>query len=175
MTHLFNGVLKDKWKHPLPSQEGALRAMARGGKCDDKLYEDTLDVSKLPMPKDLLAYEMDKDVTVQDTVLGLCDSTGFPLSYKYLANDLDDVMDIIQTEEFFDHMPMLKDYSYFVARDWIGYPIQKHEVDSIVRQRKIFEKRAIKKSREYRERVKKGKRLREKSLQILKAKKTLTF
>ena len=58
-------------------------------------------------------------------------------------------MELILCEEFFDKIPMSKDYSYFVARDWIGCPINKYEIDSISRQRKIFEKRALKKVNEY--------------------------
>jgi len=175
MSHLFNGVLKPKWKTPLPSQDAALKAMARGYERDKRVYEEPLNTNKIPMPLELQLHEMNKDEVLQDTILGMCDEQGFPLCYKYLANDLDDVMEVIQTNSFFDHMPMLKDYSYFVGRDWIGYPIQKYEMDSIARQRKIFEKRAIKKSREHRERLKKGKKMQEKSIQILKERKTLLF
>jgi len=149
MTNLFNGVLKEKFKHPLPNQDGAFKALARGHKKDDKTYDIEINQAKIPLPTELLKYELDKDDMLIDTLLNICDKNGVPFKWKYLTDDLEDVMELIQCEEFFDKIPMSKDYSYFVARDWIGVPINKYEIDSISRQRKIFEKRAIKKVNEY--------------------------
>ena len=46
------------------------------------------------MPTELLKHEIDKDIMLQDTILGLCDKDGVPLRYRYLGNDLDNVMDV---------------------------------------------------------------------------------
>ena len=73
MTHLFNGILKDKFKTTLPSQESAFKCIARRGNKDDKIYDMVVDESKIPMPSCLIAHELDNDETLQDTLLGLCD------------------------------------------------------------------------------------------------------
>ena len=172
---LFNGVLKEKFKHPLPNQDGAIKAMARGNSVDDKIREYTLEPQKIPLPTQLLKHELDRDETLQDTLLGLCDKDGCPLRLKYLCEDLEDVMELLSCEEFFDNMPMSNEFNYFVARDWVGAPVSKYELDAIDRQRRIFEKRAMKVNQERKKRLAKGKKMRQKSLEIMRERRTLTF
>ena len=38
---------------------------------------------------------------------------------------------------------MPDDFVYFTARDWLGCPISKSEMDSMTYNRKLYEKRAI--------------------------------
>ena len=57
MTNLFNGVLNDKFKHPLPNQEGAIKALARNNTTDNKTYNCEFDTSKLPLPIELLKHD----------------------------------------------------------------------------------------------------------------------
>ena len=90
------------------------------------------------------------------------------------CDTLDDVREIIETEEFFNQIPMCEEFSYFVARDWIGRPISKFELNSIERQRRIFEKRAFKKRQQYETRKKKMEKHKPK-IQIKDAITTLTF
>ncbi len=174
-TALFNGALKDKFKSPLPDQTSALRALARGGACDKKVYDITLDESMIPLPTELLKHELDNDVMMQDTILGLCDKDGTPLKWKYLADTMDDVRELLQCESFFNQIPMCDDFNYFVARDWMGVPVKKYEIDSIARQRKIFEKRAMKKRQDYERRMKQRKKDSSKTIQFLNEKNTITF
>ena len=68
MTNLFNGVLKEKFKHPLPNQDGAFKALARGHKKDDKTYDIEINQAKIPLPTELLKYELDKDDMLIDTL-----------------------------------------------------------------------------------------------------------
>ena len=154
MTNLFNGHLKNKFKTKLPNQDSALRCIARGCKNDDTVYEETVDETKVPLPTALLCHEMDTDLTLQDTILGLCDKDGMPLKWKYLADNMKDVMELLKAEDFFDQMPMTETYNYYVCRDWMGVPVSKYEIDSISRQRKIFEKRAMLKRQQYERRLK---------------------
>ena len=53
--------------------------------------------------------------------------------------------------------------------------MSKYELDAIDRQRRIFEKRAMKVNQERKKRLAKGKRMRQKSLEIMREKRTLTF
>ena len=152
MTNLFNGVLNEKFKHPLPNQDGAIKALARNNTTETKSYNCEFDTSKLPLPIELLKHELDVDIQLQDTILGICDKDGVPFKLKYLCETLDDVRELIQTEEFFNKIPMTDEISYFISRDWIGRPVSKWEVDAISRQRRIFEKRAFKKRQEYQKR-----------------------
>ena len=154
MTHLYNGVLKHKFKHALPNQDCAIRNLARGHKCDNNTLEYEVDKGKMPLPLQLLKHEIDTDTQLQDTILNICDKDGLPLKFKLLCDTLDDVMEVIETDELFNQIPMCEDFSYFVARDWIGRPISKFELSSIDRQRRIFEKRAIKKRQQYETRKK---------------------
>ena len=176
MSNLFNGVLKSKFKTPLPDQTSALKAIARNGCKDNKTYDiDEIDETKIPMPSVLLQHELDNDEQLQDTILGLCDENGIPLKWKYLANDMDDVMELISCESFFNQIPMCNEYNYFVARDWMGVPVNKYEVDSIAKQRKIFEKRAMKKRCDYERRVKQDKGIKSKTIQVTNKKQVISF
>jgi hypothetical protein len=174
MTHLYNGALMDKFKHPLPNQNSVIRSLARGHKSDTNNLEYEVDNSKMPLPIDLLKHEIDTDTQLQDTLLNICDKDGMPLKFKLLCDTLDDVREIIETEEFFNQIPMCEEFSYFVARDWIGRPISKFELNSIERQRRIFEKRALKKRQQYETRKKKMEKHKPK-IQIKDAITTLTF
>lgn len=161
MTHLFNGRVKDNYKHPI-----------RNEYCneivDNRLFEVKLEPDKIPMPTELLKHEIDKDTVLQDTILGLCDKDGMPLRYKFLGNDLDNVMECLQAEEFFDNIPMPEEFLYFTARDWLGCPISKKEMDAMTFNRKIYEKRAMEEREAYKLRVEKGKKMRAESLKKLK-------
>lgn len=165
MTHLFNGRRKENYKHPIHNRN-----------CneivDNRLFEVKLEPDKIPMPTELLKHDLDKDTVLQDTILGLCDKNGLPLRYTFLTNDLDNVMDCLQGEEFFDNIPMPDEFLYFTARDWLGCPISKSEMDAMTFNRKIYEKRALEERMAYKLRVEKGKRLRAESLKKLK---TATF
>ena len=77
-----------------------------------------------------------------------------PLKWKYLADHMEDVMELLKAEDFFDQRPMTETYNYYVCRDWMGVPVSKYEIDSISRQRKIFEKRAMLKRQQYERRLK---------------------
>ena len=175
MTHLFNGILQQKFKTPLPDQSGALKAIARRGAKDSKLYDIEVDESMIPMPSVLLQHELDNDIMLQDTILSLCDKDGMPLKWKYLANDMEDVMELVQSEPFFEQIPMCEDYYYHVARDWVGCPINKYEIDSIARQRKVFEKRALKKRQEYERKQKQNKSHAKKNIQVTNEKRKIIF
>ena len=163
MAYLFNGKVQDKYKHPVSDRR-------MDDIIDNRLFEIHLEPSKIPMPTELLKQEIDKDTVLQDTILGLCDKNGLPLRYTFLTNDLDDLMDCLKGEEFFEHIPMPDDFVYFTARDWLGCPISKKEMDSITFNRKIYERRAMEERMAYKLRVEKGKRLRAESLTIQKLK-----
>ena len=175
MTNLFNGALKDKFKHALPSQDRVIRALARNNTTDNKTYNCEFDTSKLPLPIELLKHELDVDTQLQDTLLGICDKDGMPFKMKYLCETLDDVRELIQTEEFFNKMPMTDEISYFISRDWIGRPVSKWEIDAITRQRKIFEKRAFKKRQQYYKRQEQLKKEQGHKLQVIEKDTILTF
>lgn len=168
-THLFNGVLKDKFKFKYnPSNDGVLDEIANKFKKGDKrkVYEDwEPDPACIPMPTQLLRHELDRDEMLQETILELCDKDGFPLRWKYLCDDFDDVREMMEAEDFFDVFPASEDMRYFVARDWVGCPIKKQEIDSIERRRKIYEKKAYQKQVEYQKRKAKAKKLQEESLE----------
>ncbi len=161
MTHFFNGRVKDNYKHPI-------RSDYCNETIENRLFEVKLEPDKIPMPTDLLKHEIDKDTVLQDTILGLCDKDGVPLRYKFLGNDLDNVMECLQAEEFFDNIPMPEEFVYFTARDWLGCPISKKEMDAMTFNRKIYEKRAMEEREAYKSRVEKGKKLRAESIKKLK-------
>ena len=144
-THLFNGILKDKFKFKYnPINDGVLKEIANKYKKGDKRpsYDDyEPDPACIPMPTDLLRHELDKDDMMMDTIIDLCDSDGIPLRWRYLCDDFD-------------------------ARDWVGCPIKKYEIDAIEKKRKIYERRAIKKKQEYLKRRVKAKKLHEESKKI---------
>lgn len=131
---------KFKFQHPNP-REAFLTAMA-DAECDEA-FEYTLDESKIPLPTELLAHELDNDEVLQDTLLNFCDSTGVPFKYKYLANDCEDMMEILKCDEFLDKMPMSEEFNYFIARDYMGCPISKREIDKQAYERRVYEKRAM--------------------------------
>ena len=129
------------YKFKLSPKEVFLLAMADArheAELDSRVEED-----KIPLPTALLAHELDNDEMLQDTLLNLCDSSGVPFKYKYLANSTDDVMEIMKCDEFLDRMPMCEEFNYYIARDYMGCPITKSEVDKNVYERCIFEKRAM--------------------------------
>ena len=178
MTTLFNGVLKDKFKFPIVSD--SQEAVADGALKDDwepnkKEYDCEPDPSMLPMPTELLRHELDRDTVLQDTILSLMDKDGVPLRWKYLADDFDDVVNLLDGEDFFDNMPMPDVYRYHVARDWVGCPISKHELEAYEVRRKAYEKIAFDKLRELKQRRIKGKKLQEESFRIIREHKTLDF
>ena len=131
---------KMKFQHPNP-REAFLTAMA-DAECNEA-FEYTLDESKIPLPTELLAHELDNDEVLQDTLLNFCDSEGVPFKYKYLANDCDDMMEILKCDDFLDKMPMSEEFNYFVARDYMGCPISKREIDKQAYERRVYEKRAM--------------------------------
>jgi len=166
---LFNGHIKDNFKMPIKN-------VFCSEFINDKLQEINLEPSKVPMPTELLRHELDRDEKLQDTILGLCDKNGYPLKWKYLANNLEDVMSLLQTEEFFDHIPMSDDFTYHVARDWCGVPLTKKEMSNTEFQRKVFERRALEERKGYEERIKKAQQMRSESLKKLNSKaKVSTF
>ena len=179
-TQLFNGVLKDKFKFPYnPYNDGVLKEIANGFKKKDKpptIDDYDPDPSMIPMPTHLLRHELDKDCMLMDTILELCDKDGMPLRWKYLVDDFDDVREMIEAEDFFDVFPASDEMRYFVARDWVGCPIKKHEIDQIEKRRKIYEKRAFEKQQQYRQRKAKGKKLQKESkLKVKRDQVVLTF
>jgi|TARA_R110000824_G_scaffold171973_1_gene349687 hypothetical protein len=169
-THLFNGILKDKFKFKYnPINDGVLKEIANKYKKGDKRpsYDDyEPDPACIPMPTDLLRHELDKDDMMMDTIIDLCDSDGIPLRWRYLCDDFDDVREMLEAEDFFDVFPNSEEMRYFVARDWVGCPIKKYEIDAIEKKRKIYERRAIKKKQEYLKRRVKAKKLHEESKKI---------
>jgi hypothetical protein len=40
-------------------------------------------------------------------------------------------------------MPMSEEFNYFVARDYMGCPISKREIDKQAYERRVYEKRAM--------------------------------
>ena len=132
---------KSKAKFEFSSREAFLNAMA-DAECDEA-FDYTLDESKIPLPTELLAHEIDNDVVLQDTLLNLCDSEGMPFKYKYLVNDCEDMMEILKCDDFLDKMPMSDEFNYFVARDYMGCPISKREIDRSAFERRVYEKRAM--------------------------------
>ena len=179
-THLFNGVLKAKFKFPYnPHNDGVLNEIANNYKKGDKrpVFDCEPDPALIPMPTDMLRHEIDKDEMMMDTILDLCDKDGLPLRWKYLCDDFDDVREMMEAEDFFDVFPNSDEMRYFVARDWVGCPIKKHEIDSIERKRKIYEKRAFEKQLQYQKRKAKAKKLHEQSkkLNIKREKTILSF
>ena len=163
---LFNGQIENKFKMPYNNDVFCSEVV------NDKLQEITMEPGKVPMPTELLRHEIDRDEKLQDTILGLCDKNGYPLKWKYLANNLEDVMSLLQTEEFFDYIPMSEDFTYHVARDWCGIPITKKEMSNTEFMRRIFEKRAMEERKAYEERIKKAQQMRAESLKKVK---TTTF
>ena len=178
-TQLFNGVLKDKFKFPYnPINDGVLKEIANGFKKKKPTIEDCEpDPSMIPLPTQMLRHELDKDLMLMDTILELCDKDGMPLRWKYLCDDFDDVREMIEAEDFFDVFPNSDEMRYFVARDWIGCPIKKYEIDAIEKKRKIYERRAYEKQKQYYERKKKAKKLHDQSkkMQYHREKKILNF
>jgi len=159
---MFNGRVKENYKHPIDNKH-----------CDEivdnRLFEVKLEPDKIPMPTTLLKHEIDKDEVLQDTILGLCDKDGLPLRYRFLGNDLDNVIECLQAEEFFDNIPMPDEFVYFTARDWLGCPISKNEMDAMTFNRKIYERRAMEEREAYKLRVEKAKKMRKESIKKLKA------
>ena len=161
MSVLFNGQLKGKFKTPVNMIDP--RVAANNLETDTTLYDYKVEPSKVPMPLELLKHELDRDEMLQDTILGLCDKEGTPLKWKYLANDIDDVMELLQTEDFFELIPMSEEYAYHVARDWVGCPMKKSEMDKAEYQRKIFERKAKEEVLNHEQRVQKAKKLHKES------------
>lgn len=161
MSVLFNGQLKGKFKTPVNEIDPAV--IANNLETDTTLYDYKVEPNKVPMPLELLKHELDKDVMLQDTILGLCDKEGMPLKWKYLAHDIDDVMDLLHTEDFFDLIPMSEEYTYHVARDWVGCPMKKSEMDKAEYQRKIFERKAKEEILNHEKRIQKAKKLHKES------------
>lgn len=110
-----------------------------------------IDESKIPLPTELLKHELQVDTQLQDTLLSLCDSKGVPFKIKYLGNDYDSVMDFLATDEFLEKMPMNNEINHFIARDYLGIPVSKREVERSSQQRLLYEKRAMKIINKYKE------------------------
>lgn len=161
MSVLFNGRLKEKFKTPIKTIDP--QVIANGMETDTTLYDYKVEPSKVPMPLELLKQELDRDEMLQDTILSLCDKEGMPLKWKYLTNNIDDVMDLLHTEDFFDLIPMSEEYTYHVARDWVGCPIRKSEMDKMEYHRKVFERKAKEELLNHEKRVRKAKQLHKES------------